>query len=272
MKNIFIVGPVASGKSTLMNKILDKYNIVALDTGLLYRYVAKIIFDKIKDDIDINTLSNKDSSQINIVNKFIYTNSNYYTNKLNSLTFTNNKLYEGAEELNLNQLYEPSVNILLPIVAKISTIRNRIINYINNICDGENPIIMTGHNIKEIDTTKFTVVYLDVDSKIAAYRLINRNSSSYKDIIDAYNEVIIRNKTDRIEETKNIIPYLYNYIYIDTSSINDEKVFETFVKEYNNLIFKEKGLKHYKKILFREKILFGCFILYFIQLKIFWLN
>lgn len=243
MKNIFIIGPVASGKSTLMNKILDKYNIVALDTGLLYRYVAKIIFDKIKDDIDINTLSNKDSSQIDIVNKFIYTNSNYYTNKLNSLTFTNNKLYEGAEELNLNQLYEPSVNILLPIVAKISTIRNRIVNYINNICDGENPIIMTGHNIKEIDTTKFTVVYLDVDSKIAAYRLIGRNSSSYKDIIDAYNEVIIRNKTDRIEETKNIIPYLYNYIYIDTSSKNDEEVFETFVKEYNNFIFKEEKFK-----------------------------
>ena len=212
MKNIFIVGPVASGKSTLMNKILEKYDIVALDTGLLYRYVAKIIFDKIKNDIDINALSNKDLSQIDVVNKFIYTNSNYYTGKLNSLTFTDNKLYENDEELNLKQLYEPSVNILLPIVAKVSTIRNRIVNYINNICDEEKPIIMTGHNIREIDTTKFTVVYLDVDSKIAAYRLIGRNSSSYKDIIDAYNEVIIRNKTDRIEETKNIICESYNKI------------------------------------------------------------
>ena len=52
-----LCGYLGAGKTTLMNKILDKYNIVALDTGLLYRYVAKIIFDKIKDDIDINTLS-----------------------------------------------------------------------------------------------------------------------------------------------------------------------------------------------------------------------
>ena len=247
MKNIFIVGPVASGKSTLMSKILEKYNIIALDTGLLYRYVAKIIFDKIKDDIDINALLHQDSSQIDIVNNFIYRNSNYYTNKLNSLIFTNNKLYEGEEELNLNQLYEPNVNILLPIVAKISTIRNRIVNYINNLCNEKDSIIMTGHNIKEIDTTKFTVVYLDVDSKVAAHRLIGRNSSSYKDIIDAYNEVIIRNKTDRIEETKSIIPFLYNYIYIDTSSKNDEEVFEIFVKEYNNFIFKEKKFKELQK-------------------------
>ena len=38
-QNLFIIGPVASGKNTLLDNLKKKYNINVLDTGQLYRFV-----------------------------------------------------------------------------------------------------------------------------------------------------------------------------------------------------------------------------------------
>lgn len=85
--------------------------------------------------------------------------------------------------------------------------------------------------IKEIDTTKFTIVYLDVSTKRSAYRLFNRNIQSYEDIIDAYDEVNKRNNVDQIELTKKIIPYLYSCIYINTDNKSSEEIYLEFLKK-----------------------------------------
>lgn len=45
-QNLFIIGPVASGKNTLLENLKKKYNINILDTGQLYRYIALCIFQK----------------------------------------------------------------------------------------------------------------------------------------------------------------------------------------------------------------------------------
>jgi len=64
MKNIFIVGPVASGKNTLMEKILSENDAITLDTGRIYRYVVYKIYQKVKDDIEINKILFKDVDEI----------------------------------------------------------------------------------------------------------------------------------------------------------------------------------------------------------------
>ena len=45
-QNLFIIGPVASGKNSLLDNLKKKYNINILDTGQLYRYIAFCIFQK----------------------------------------------------------------------------------------------------------------------------------------------------------------------------------------------------------------------------------
>ena len=45
---IAIDGTAASGKGTLAKKLADKYNIPHLDTGLLYRQVARELIIKKK--------------------------------------------------------------------------------------------------------------------------------------------------------------------------------------------------------------------------------
>lgn len=236
MKNIFIVGPVASGKNTLMEKILSKNDAITLDTGRVYRYVAYKLYQKVKDDIEVRKILSKDVNEIDKLLNLVYRLTKYYTHELSILSFDGNSLYENSNKLDVEILYSKEVNAILPVIARISTLRNKITQFINsNISNSQKPIVMTGHNIKEIDTTKFVVVYLDVNSKIGAYRLFNRNKDSYEDIIDAYDELNRRNDIDRIELTKNSIQYLYNMIYIDTSDKSIDEIYDEFIEQEKNI-------------------------------------
>lgn len=245
MKNIFIIGPVASGKNSLMTKIIENNEVIALDTGQIYRYVALKIYNEIKDKIDIKKILLKDEKEIEKTSKLIFHLKKYCSEKLKELSFDSNNLYENENILNSNDLYIKEVNALLPIVAKISTIRTIINNFISdNVVTTDKPIIMTGHNIKEIDTTQFLVVYLDVNSTLASYRLFNRNRDSYEDITEAYNEVNKRNSTDKIELTKKIMPYLYEMIYIDTDDKSINEIYQEFIKKSKEFDNKEEQFKN----------------------------
>lgn len=222
-----------------MEHILKDNDVIALDTGQIYRFVTFKIYEKIKDEINIDKITQKDNDEIIKITELIYHLTRYYSHQLSQLTFDKNKLYEDGNEIDRGKLYIREVNILLPIVARISTVRNKISQFINcSLCDNSKSVIMTGHNIKEIDTTKFIVVYLDVDSKTAAYRLFNRNAESYSDLIDAYDEVNQRNSTDKIEFTKEILPFLYQYIYIDTVNKSAEEIYQEYLDKIK--ILKEK--------------------------------
>lgn len=236
MKNIFIVGPVASGKNTLMEKIMIESNSIAVDTGQIYRYLASKIIDELHDQIDFLKIQKNDEDEcLKLVNK-TYSLTKFYTNELGKLKFKDNEFYELTKPVDLNKLYSTEVNMILPIICKISTLRGTINNYINNyICNNERPIIMTGHNIKEIDTTKFIVVFLDVDSKSSSYRLYMRNKSSYESQLDAFDEVIKRNQADKIDYTRKSLKYLYNYIYIDTENKNPDEIYEEFLKSMKKI-------------------------------------
>lgn len=241
MENIFILGPVASGKNALLDSIVKNHNVIALDTGRIFRYVAYQLYNRFNKEVDFEKIYKNDDVEINSLTEKIYHSTKYINLQLQKLKFEGSDMLEDGNNLNIECLYKRNVNCILPIISKISTIRNIIVRYIDyNISSSDKPIIMTGHNIKEINTTKFTVVFLDVDEKESAHRLCLRNKDTYDSILDAYGEVLKRNQTDKIKETKNILPFLYNYIYINTNDKDKKEIYEEFItklkinKERNN--------------------------------------
>lgn len=240
MNNIFILGPVASGKNTLLDNIAKDNEVIALDTGRIFRYVAYKLYRKLNTKINFDAVYKSNEQAIKLLIENIYHLTKYINLQLEKLRFDGYEILENNEILDINCLYGKYVNCILPLISKVQTIRNMIISFIDRSISASNkPIIMTGHNIKEIDTTKFTVVYLDVDEKESAYRLYQRNKCSYNDILDAYDEVLKRNQIDKIKETKNILPFLYDYVYINTNNKTSMEIYEEFMAQIK--INKEKN-------------------------------
>ncbi len=235
MKNIFIVGPVASGKNTLLENIVkDNDDIIFLDTGRIFRFISYEIYNEIKDDIDIDKILNNDKEETEKIYQRLFHLTKFITSKLGQLSYNKDRMFVNNTEIDMSKFYQKNVNALLPIISKISIIRGKIIQFINsNIANSNKSIVMTGHNIKEIDTTKFCVVYLDIDEKDSTYRLYNRNIESYKNILEAYDEILKRNLNDGIKETKHILSYLYDYIYINTTGKSEQEIYYEFLKKYS---------------------------------------
>lgn len=234
MKNIFIVGPVASGKNALLKNIIKNNDVISLDTGRIFRFLAYEIYNEIKEDINIEKLLANDEDEINNLLHKLFNLTKFISMQLEQLSFEGEDFYKNKNKIDINHFYSKEVNIFLPIMSQIKTIREKILLFIENrVSNSLKPIVMTGHNIKEIDTTKFSVVYLDIDEKQSAFRLYNRNIDSYKNILDAYDEVLKRNSIDGIKATKNILFYLYDYIYINTNYKNEQEVYEEFLMKFN---------------------------------------
>ena len=62
-QNLFIIGPVASGKNTLLENLKKKYNINILDSGQLYRYIALCILKKTSVNPDYKSLYKNDTEE-----------------------------------------------------------------------------------------------------------------------------------------------------------------------------------------------------------------
>ena len=99
---------------------------------------------------------------------------------------------------------------------------------------------MTGHNIAELDTTKFTTVFLDISNEKAAQRLYGRNSMAYESVLSAYNEVLDRNNRDGMEQTKILMKDVYNMIYVDTTELSEEQVTSIVIDEIEKIESKKQ--------------------------------
>ncbi len=230
----------------MLDNISNNYDVIALDTGRVFRYVAYKLSENVEEKINFEAIYSNDENELKSLMELIYHSTKYINTQLQNITFDGDKILENNIVINSNCLYTKKVNYLLPFIAKILVIRNMIIHFVDkSICSACKPVIMTGHNIKEINTTKFTIVYLDVEEKESAYRLYQRNKDSYNDILDAYEEVLKRNHVDKMKETKLILPYLYNYIYINTTNKTEEEVYKEFL---NKMEVNNKKDNHFRDI------------------------
>lgn len=235
-QNLFIIGPVASGKNTLLDNLKRKYNINVLDTGKLYRYLALCAIQRTSINPDYQKLFENDKQEETRIIQELYRWNRTFEESLNKLEIIDGKLVVEDQEVTDDKLYSKEVNSIISLVAKSNLIRKRILNFINNDFGKRvGNYAMTGHNIQEIDTTQFTTIFLDITNEKAAERLYGRNSTSYKSIVEAYKEVIERNRKDGINLTKDLLPMLYNYIYIDTTDLSEEQVEEIAIREMQKI-------------------------------------
>ena len=235
-QNLFIIGPVASGKNTLLDNLKRKYNINILDTGKLYRYLALCATQRTTINPDYQKLFENDKQEETRIIQQLYSWNRTFEESLNELEIIDGKLVVEGQEVTDDKLYSKEVNSIISLVAKSNLIRKRILNFINNDFGKRvGNYAMAGHNIQEIDTTQFITIFLDITDEKAAERLYGRNPTSYKSIVEAYKEVVERNCKDGINLTKNLLPVMYNYIYIDTTDLSEEQVEEIAIKEIQKI-------------------------------------
>ena len=235
-QNLFIIGPVASGKNTLLENLRHKYNINVLDTGQLYRYIAFCIIQKTNISPNIERLYKNDIKEEKRILQEIFKWNRTIEKSLKDLKIVDGNLYIDGQILKIDSLYSKDVNSVVAIIAKSDMIRNRILQFINNdIVKREGCYALTGHNITEMDTTQFTTIFLDINNEKAAERLYSRNPESYENILDAYKEVVERNNRDGIDKTRKLIESVYNGIYLDTTELSETEVTSTIIKELERL-------------------------------------
>ena len=239
-QNLFIIGPVASGKNILLDNLKKKYHLNVLDTGQIYRYIAFCILEKTNINPDFESLYKNDNREEERILKELFKWNRTIEKSLKELEIFDGKLYINKQILLEDCLYRKDVNNIVAIIAKSDLIRKRILQFINyDIVKREGYYALTGHNIRKMDTAQFTTIFLDISNEMAAERLKNRNPESYESILDAYKEVLERNNRDGIDKTKKMIGSVYNAIYVDTTKLSEDEVKNIVIKELER-IEKEK--------------------------------
>ena len=169
MKSIIVTidGPAASGKGTIARYIKKEFNFFHIDSGLLYRKVAKIIIDKkinIKNNKEINTL----------------------IKKIGDIKLSNSKL-----------LRSPLVSKISSEIAKSRKIRNLVnVNQkklVNKNKEKFSGIVIDGRDIGSVVFKDAEIkLYIDTNKKIRVKR-------RFKELIDRDERTIYSNVSKDIK-------------------------------------------------------------------------
>jgi len=205
---ITIDGPAASGKGRIAKYIAKKYNLLHIDSGLLYRKVAKLLIDS---KIDLND-----------------------TNQIKKILINNKKL----SLRNDNNLRNEQIGKVTSIVAKINLIRDYVnkqqINHTTQKTEKKG-FVIDGRDIgsvvfKNADLKLFIDVKPSVRAKRRHKQLIDLGEKSiYAEILK---EIKLRDKQDKARSNSPLVIPKGAYI-IDNSGL-----FNNTLKKINKLIGK----------------------------------
>ena len=208
MKKIIITidGPAASGKGRIAKYIAKKYNLIHIDSGLLYRKIAKLLID---NKIDLKN--------INQIKKTLNKNKN-------------------ISHRNLKSLRNERVGKVSSIIAKMNFVRN-VVNK-QQIKYTKHKTIRKGFVIdgRDIGSVVFKnadlKLYIDVKSEVRAKRrhkqLIDLGEKSiYAKILK---EIKLRDKQDKKRSNSPLI------IPKGAHIIDNSGLFKNTLKKINQLI------------------------------------
>ena len=184
MKTLIITidGPAASGKGTVAKFIKKKFNFFHIDSGLLYRKIAKIILDKkidIKNTQEIVKLI-KNTKKINLIN-----NKSLRTSKVTKMSSEIAKIQKIRNLINLNQ--------------------KRIVKQNKDKYRG---IVIDGRDIGSVVFKDAKIkLYIDTDKKIRAKRrfkeLIDKGERTiYSSVL---NNIKLRDEKDKKRKNSPLI-------------------------------------------------------------------
>jgi cytidylate kinase len=198
---IAIDGPAGAGKSTIAKIVAEKLNIEYVDSGAVYRSIAKIILDskiKIEDYNSIFCLLK--SISIELKDKKVFINNNDYSDFI-----------RGKE-----------VSLLVSPVSSIIEVRKRVNKFLNEYASGKS-IIMDG---RDIGTVVFPEAdykfYLDASVEIRAKRRFDEKTMDLS-LDDLKTEIIKRDNNDKNKEF-GALKIADDSTYIDTTDLNINQV------------------------------------------------
>ncbi len=252
--NLFIIGGVATGKTELMQTLQRELPYLAVDAGKLFRLATYLILsdtdiDPINPDLEL--VSEGNVIEIERIHNAILAKTRYLeSNIINQARFKKLEggslefLYKGEKiEEELDSL---GVNSLVSIVAKSAKIREIIWKWINKFAFDNGGVIITGHNLRETDTTDFNVIHLTVNPEIAGQRLMQR-SGAYETLESAVGSVVVRDRADGLEKTESILGWVEGLTEIDTSALGLEEVAVKVVLELERKLRRKAYMrKHFE--------------------------
>lgn len=250
MKNLFVIGPVASGKTTISKKIAQKLNMNCFDTGLLFRFLGWVILNMTQVYPDFTKIEACDQCETKRILDEIRYKRVLLEKELNNIILQNQgqMKYKHLEDILKLGLYSTQINTIVSLVAQSATARKMIMKFIQDkISEQKGNWILTGHSLFDLKISDFVVIYLHVSNEIAVQRLIKRMPDSYKSFEDAYNEVAERNKLDGIVHTRKLIENLYEKIYVDTDNITEDAIVNIIITQVNNLSVERRLFIEYQK-------------------------
>jgi len=222
---IAIDGPAGTGKSTVAKKIAEILGIDYLDTGAMYRAVAKFFLDNNIDPCEIDN---------NTVEK-IFKEINF--------DFKNNSLYMNGKILS-DEIRSPEVGKIVSKVASLEAIRKKLTLIQRELAKGKS-IVVEGRDIGTVVLPDAEVkIFLTASAEERARRrlkeLIEKGINvSFKEVFD---EIVQR---DRIDSTRKVAPLkaAKDAVIIDTDGLTVKEVVEKILEIVNKKIKKvEKQL------------------------------
>ena len=218
---VAIDGPAGTGKGTITKIISEKFNLVNIDTGAMFRCVALELIN--------NQISQNNEEEIKRILKNIDI-------KLENVAGDNIVLLNGKDVT--KRIRENDVNDLVSPISTIPAVREKLAELQRNVAIGKD-VIMEGRDIGTVIFPNADVkIYLDASSEERARRRMKQNQE--KGIETSYEEalknIIDRDKRD---SSREIAPLKKadDAIYIDSTSLTINEV----VNEISKIIMEKKN-------------------------------
>jgi len=187
-ETIAMDGPAGSGKSTIGQALATRLNYAMVDTGLIYRLVARGVLDSAVDPDDREAVLRVSAGVLKDVEV--------------SRTDTGGVIKVGGRALSELRLHTDDITRTVPRVARFEPVRE-VVRQIQRRVISEGPTILAGRDIGTVVAPEAELkLYLDVSlQERAARKLWAQNAEELRTQTEVELQLAERDRMDRERET-----------------------------------------------------------------------
>jgi cytidylate kinase len=187
-ETIAIDGPAGSGKSTIGQALATRLNYAMVDTGLIYRLVARGVLDGGVDPDDREAVLNVSIGVLKDVEV--------------ARTDTGGVIKVAGRPLSELRLHADDITRTVPRVARFEPVRE-VVRQIQRRVISEGPTILAGRDIGTVVAPEAALkLYLDVSlQERAARKLWAQNAEELRSQAEVERQLAERDRMDRERET-----------------------------------------------------------------------